>query len=99
MKVEVTQSCPSPLDPVDYTACEILQARVLEWVTIPSSGHLPNLGIEFRSPALQADSVPAELTGKLTMSRVLVNNREELGDGIIQGLAHIPERPHPSSHL
>ena len=97
--MEVAQWCPSRLDPVDYTALEILQARVLEWVTIPSPGHLPYLGIEFRSPALQADCVPAELTGDPTMSRVLVNNREELGDGIIQGLAHIPERPHPSSHL
>ena len=84
---------------MDYTAHEILQARVLEWVTFPSPGDLPNLGIESRSPALQADSVPAELSRKATMSRVLVNNREELSDWIIQGLAHIPERPHPSSHL
>ena len=26
----------------------------------PSPGHLPNLGTELRSPALQADSLPAE---------------------------------------
>ena len=31
----------------------------------PSSGDLPNLGIEPRSPALQADSLPAEPQGKL----------------------------------
>jgi len=30
----------------------------------PSPGDLPNLGIEPGSPAWQADSLPAELTGK-----------------------------------
>ena len=30
----------------------------------PSLGNLPNLGIESRSPALQADSLPAEPSGK-----------------------------------
>ena len=38
----------------------ILQARILEWVVMPSSGDLPNLGIEPRSPTLQADSLPSE---------------------------------------
>ena len=35
----------------------ILQARIPEWVPIPSSGDLPNPGIEPGSPALQADSL------------------------------------------
>ena len=30
----------------------------------PSPGDLPNPGIELRSPALQADSLPTELSGK-----------------------------------
>ena len=30
----------------------------------PSPGHLPNPGIEHRSPALQANSLPAEPQGK-----------------------------------
>ena len=42
----------------------ILQARILEWVPIPSSGDLPNPGIEPESPALQADSLPCEPPGK-----------------------------------
>ena len=43
----------------------ILQARILQWVAFPPSlGDLPNPGIEPRSPALQVDSLPAELTGK-----------------------------------
>ena len=36
----------------------------------PSPGDLPNLGIKPRSPALQADSVPAEPQGKPKNTRV-----------------------------
>ena len=39
---------------------QILQARILEWVAFSSPGDLPNPEIEPRSPALQADSLPAE---------------------------------------
>ena len=39
---------------------EILQARILAWDTTSSSGALPNMEIEPRSPALQADSLPPE---------------------------------------
>ena len=42
----------------------ILQARILEWVTFPFSREDPNPGIEPRSPALQADSLPDEPQGK-----------------------------------
>ena len=42
----------------------ILQATILEWVAMPSSGDLPNPGIIPRSPALQTDSLPAEPPGK-----------------------------------
>ena len=36
----------------------------------PSPGDLPDQGIELRSPALQADSLPTELQAKLLISRV-----------------------------
>jgi len=39
----------------------ILQARILEWIAISSSGDLPDPGIKSEfpvSPALQADSLP-----------------------------------------
>ena len=49
---------------MDCTVHGILQARIREWVMIPSLGDLPNQGIEPRSPALQADSLLAELPGK-----------------------------------
>ena len=32
VKVKVTQPCPTLWDPMDYTVCGILQARILEWV-------------------------------------------------------------------
>ena len=38
--------------------------RRLEWVAYPFSGDLPNPGIGLESPAMQADSLPAELSGK-----------------------------------
>ena len=52
----------------------IFQARVLERnrrvlgtraLPFPSPGDLPNPGIKPRSPALQADTLPSELPGKL----------------------------------
>ena len=64
MKVKVAQLCPTPCDPMDYTVHGILQARILEWVAVPTPGDLPNPGIKPRSPTLQADSLPAEPPGK-----------------------------------
>ena len=36
-KVKVTQLCLTLCNPMDCTAHEILQARILEWVAVPSS--------------------------------------------------------------
>ena len=65
VNVKATQSCLTLCDPMDYRVHEeILQARILEWVAFPFSRDLPNSGIEPRSLALQADSLPAEPQGK-----------------------------------
>ena len=61
--MKVAQSCPALCDPMDYAVHGILQARILEWVVSPFSGDLPNPGIEPRSLALQADSLPPEPQG------------------------------------
>ena len=54
----------------------ILQARVLEWIAMPSSrGDHPNPGIEPRYPAMPADSLPSEPPGK---------SRERIDDEIIK---------------
>ena len=42
-------------DPPGSSVRGILQARILEWVAVPVSKHLPDPGIKPGSPALQAD--------------------------------------------
>ena len=64
LKMKVAQSCPTLCDPMDYTVHGILQVRILEWVAFPFSRGLSNPGIEPRTPALQADSLPAQPQGK-----------------------------------
>jgi len=54
---------------MDYIVHGILQARMLECVTFPSLGDLPNPGIDLRSPSLQVDFLPAESQGKPTISQ------------------------------
>ena len=63
-EVKVTQSCLTLCDPMDCTVHGILQARRLEWVAFPLSRDLSDPGTKPRSPALQADSLPAESQGK-----------------------------------
>ena len=63
------QLCFTLCNPMDcnlsgFSVHGILQARILEWVAIPSSRNLLNPGIEPASPALQADSLPAEPSRK-----------------------------------
>ena len=58
VKVRVAQLCPTlcnlmDCSPPGSSVYGVLQARILEWVAIPFSSDLPNLGIEPRSPALQ----------------------------------------------
>ena len=68
VKMLVTQSCPTLYNPLDCSlpgssVHGIVQARILQWVTIPSPGDLPNPGIKPGSPGLQADSLSSEALG------------------------------------
>ena len=66
------QSClilcaPMDCSPPDAPVPGILQARILEWVAMPSSRGSSDPGIKPLSPAspvLQVDSLPAEPSGK-----------------------------------
>ena len=65
----VAQSCLTLCDPMDCSlpgssVCGILQARILEWVAMPSSRGSSVPGIEPRSPALQAETLLSEPPGK-----------------------------------
>ena len=64
-ELEIPQACPTLCDPMDCSlpvssVHGILQARVLEWVTISFSRDLPNPGLKPGSPTLQADALPSE---------------------------------------
>ena len=64
----VVQPCLILCNPMDCSLLGsffhgILQARILEWVAIPSPD-LPNPRTEPGSPALQADSLPSGPPGK-----------------------------------
>ena len=63
------QSSPILCEPMDCSlqaplSTGILQARITEWLPCLPPGDLPNPGIEPRSPALQADYLPTEPSGK-----------------------------------
>ena len=65
----VTQSCPTLYDPTDCSLSGssihgILQAKILEWVAIPFSKGSYQPRDFTQSPALQADSLLSEQTGK-----------------------------------
>ena len=67
---------------------------MLDWVTISfSGGNLPDPGIEPRSPALQADALPSEPTGKPAMQKTAMQEEtrvQSLGweDPLEQGTAY-----------
>ena len=69
MKVLVAQLCPTLLRPhgpehTRFSVHGILWAKILEWITIPSSGGSSQSRDRTRFPTLQADSLPSEPPGK-----------------------------------
>ena len=64
VKVKVAQLCPPLCNLMDYTIHGLLQAEILEWVAFPFSRGSSQPRDWNRSPALQADSLPAELQRK-----------------------------------
>ena len=89
MKVLVAQSCPTLCDSVDCSppgsaVYGILQARVLELLPFLSPRDLSDPGIEPRSPALQADSLPSEPPRKPTVEYI----RKKLGQSFFGFCKH-----------
>ena len=66
--VLVAQLCPILCDPVDYSSPPLLSME-FSWqeywseFPYPSPGHLPDPGIELRSPAFQTNSLLSETPG------------------------------------
>ena len=78
----VAQSCPTlpPMacsPPVSSTH-GILQARILQWVAMPSSRDLPDPEIEPGSSAWQADSLPLSPRGSPELNINCASNRQGL---------------------
>ena len=73
LKLLVTQSCPTLRTPWTVArqaplAIEFSRQEYWSGLLCPSPGDLPDPGIEPGSPALQADSLPAEPPGLITIS-------------------------------
>ena len=69
MAVLVPQWCPTLCDAMNYNlpgslSMEFSRQEYRSGYPFPSPGDLPDPGIESRSPALQADSLPSEPQGK-----------------------------------
>ena len=76
VKVLVAQPCPPLCDPMDLVcqaplSMEFFRQECWSGLPFPSPGDLPDPGIEPRSPALQADSLPSEPPGKSCYSVTL----------------------------
>ena len=99
-KVLVVQSCLILCDPMDCSppgssVPGILQARILIPYSFPPVGDLPTPGIKPRSPALQADSLPAELPGKpkTSQSPPLRSSHRPLFQAVVLILCYMLEPP------
>ena len=73
----VAQSCLTLCDPMDCSppgssVHGISQARILEWLPFPPPGDLTDLGIEPKSPVLQADSLPLSHQGSWLYSQLSI---------------------------
>ena len=71
--------------------CPFSMQEHWSWLPCPPPGDLPNPGIEPRSPALQADSLSSELSGKPENTRVYslsllqgIFQTQELNRGLLQ---------------
>ena len=78
IRLLVAQLCLNLCDPMDCgppgsSVHGILQARILQWVTIPFSRGSSQLRMKPGSPASQADSLPSEPPGKPLIIKVLHN--------------------------
>ena len=101
---------PVDCSPPGSSLMGILQARVLEWVAVPSSLSLPSPGIKPRSPALRADPLSSKPWGKpknpgvgsLSLLQGIFPTQESTRDllhcrWILYELSH-PGSPHVTLH-
>ena len=87
VKVKVIHSCLTLCNPMDCASVEFFRPEYWSGYPVPSSGDLPNPGVELRSPTLQADSLPAEpqagKESKMVNSNYILSLLSELLDRLI----------------
>ena len=109
-KVKVAQSCPTLHDSIDYTVHGILQARILEWVTIPFSrrssqardlSQVSHIAGGFFLPAEPPGKPKNTETGSLSLLQQIFRTQE-----LNWGLSHhrwnfyqLSNRGSPTTHL
>ena len=69
VKVKVAQSCATLCNPIDWSI-EFSRPEYWRGLSFPSPVDLPDPGTELGSPALQVDSLPTGLSGKLLLEEV-----------------------------
>ena len=79
VKTMVAQLCAVQLSATPWTVASqvprsmgFFRQEYWRGLSFPSPGDLPNPGIEPQSPALQADSLPTELSGKYNTGIVVL---------------------------
>ena len=92
--MKVTQSCLTLWGQNLYSRPEYWRG----W-PFPSPGELPNPGIEPRSPALQVDSLPIELSGKqgiyeMSAFTMILNNSLQLENQVHKNMRLFPSPKH-----
>ena len=79
---EVTQSCPTLCDPMDYSrayqappSMGFSSQEYWSGLPFPSPGDLPNPGIEPGSPTFQADALTSKPPGRLDINYKKTNKQ------------------------
>ena len=80
-------------EPGRLQSMELSRQEYWSGLPFPSPGDLPNRGIDCRSPALQADSLPSEPPGKLCL-RVLHKTKTKVIATMTSWLEVLGKKPH-----
>ena len=83
VKMKVAQLCLTLCHPMGYTVPEFSRPEYWSGLPFPSPGDLPNPVIKPRFPALKADSLPSELSGKPRSLIDWVNLRQNLSVPVV----------------
>ena len=99
-EMKVTRLCPTVCDPVDYSPWSpVFLQEHWNVQPFPFPRDLPNQAIEFRSPELQVDSLPADPRGKPKNTVRATKQIRDRGRLINKALAYAVLEAEESHHL